>query len=71
MKELGRYDKDLQMFVETPHPVNLGRLRFMRFIAERDGRTVSDPAGDLALAAVIVKDPTPAVTMRRTIVQGD
>lgn len=65
MKELGRYDTELQMFVEKPKPIKLGTLRFIRFIAEREGRTLSAPAGVLALGERIVQ---PA---KRIIVPGD
>jgi hypothetical protein len=35
MKPLGKFDSSLQMFVQQPLEVNLQRLRFMRWLAER------------------------------------
>lgn len=32
----GAYDGTLQMFVEQPRSIDLGRLRFLRWLAERD-----------------------------------
>lgn len=49
MKEIGRYDTSLQMFVEKPHEVDMNHLRFMRFKAERGDfgyKPVSVPRGD-------------------------
>lgn len=39
-----RYDNDLQMFIEAPREPNLGRLRFLRWLAER-GRLEHEIAG--------------------------
>lgn len=56
MREIGRYDPDLEMFVETPKPVNTNRLVFERWLVQ-SGRgehyPASVPCGDLALALVI------------------
>jgi hypothetical protein len=32
----GAYDGTLQMFVEQPRSINIGRLRFLRWLAEHD-----------------------------------
>ena len=44
MKGLGRYDRTLQMFVQTPQDVDAQRLRFLRWLAER-GQLEHDVAG--------------------------
>jgi hypothetical protein len=57
MRAIGRYDKDLQQFVEVLGPVNLARLRFERWLCETsrgEHDSISAPAGDLALAAAVV-----------------
>jgi hypothetical protein len=33
---MGNYDTALQMFVQTPRPVDMSRLSFMRWLAEHD-----------------------------------
>lgn len=72
MKEIGRYDTDLQMFVEAPKPIDRGKLKFMRFIAEREGRTLSEPVGLLALTDAILPPKTLTITKKyKHIVQGD
>jgi hypothetical protein len=35
MKSLGRYDTEMQMFVEVPRDLDVARLRFLRWLAER------------------------------------
>ena len=35
MKRLGRYDTDLQMFVDFPRPIDMNHLIFMRWLGER------------------------------------
>ena len=32
----GAYDGTLQMFVEQPRSIDIGRLRFLRWLAEQD-----------------------------------
>ncbi|HEY7065095.1 MAG TPA: hypothetical protein VII06_26705 [Chloroflexota bacterium] len=53
MKDLQSYDGDLRMFRETPQPVDMARLRFLRWLAER-GRlehpAAGPPSGELATA---------------------
>ena len=49
MKELDRYDYDLQMFVDTPRNPDIGYLRLLRFQAERGDfgyKPISVPRGD-------------------------
>lgn len=58
MKEIGRYDTELQMFVETPKPIKTSTLEFLRWLAEKQGRVVSEPCGEFALAAAIIKAPS-------------
>jgi hypothetical protein len=36
MKAVGRYDGNLQMFVEEPRDVDLRRLGFVRWLVEND-----------------------------------
>ena len=52
MKELGRYDTDLQMFVQEPK-VKMKTLLFHRWRAENNNRTFSTPGGEFALALTI------------------
>ena len=35
MKTLGRYDGSLQMFVQEPRDLDIGHLRFFRWLAEQ------------------------------------
>jgi hypothetical protein len=35
---LGRYDSELHMFAEPPRELNMARLEFFRWLAERDRR---------------------------------
>ena len=44
MDDVQSYDADLEMFRETPKPVDVARLRFLRWLAER-GRLEHPPAG--------------------------
>ncbi len=44
MKDLKSYDGDLQMFRETTGPVDMARLRFLRWLVEQ-GRLEHPPAG--------------------------
>lgn len=51
MTELGRFDTDLQMFVDAPQPVRMQSLLFNRWLAEngRFGRLpLSAPSGEYA-----------------------
>ena len=44
MKGAKSFDGDLQMFRETPKPVDMARLRFLRWLIEQ-GRLEHWPAG--------------------------
>lgn len=49
MKELGRFDVDLQMFVEKPREANMQHLTFLRKLAEKGTfgpKPLSVPRGD-------------------------
>jgi hypothetical protein len=35
MAAMGPYDSALQMFVQTPQPIDMSRLSFMRWLAEQ------------------------------------
>lgn len=52
MAEIGRYDSELQMFVEEPK-VKMKTLLFHRWRAENNRRTFSTPAGEFALALTL------------------
>lgn len=57
MKEIGRYDSSLQMFVEKPKNLNSGVLMMWRIRAENGtaGRKPEGrPAGEIAMAMVIL-----------------
>lgn len=45
MKEIGRYDSSLQMFVELPHGFNYPKLLFMRWLGV-NGRLEHAVAGN-------------------------
>jgi len=44
MAAMGPYDSALQMFVQTPQPIDMSRLSFMRWLAEQ-GRLEHRVAG--------------------------
>jgi hypothetical protein len=44
MKDVLRYDGDLEMFCETPRVINVAYLRFLRWLIEQ-GRLEHLPAG--------------------------
>jgi hypothetical protein len=44
MAATGPYDSTLQMFVQTPHPIDMSRLTFLRWLAE-NGRLEHQIAG--------------------------
>jgi len=44
MAAMGPYDSTLQMFVQTPQPIDMSRLTFMRWLAE-NGRLEHRIAG--------------------------
>ena len=51
MAAIGRYDSDLQMFVEEPRDVRRAHLRFLRWLVERrdlEHPAVGPPSGALA-----------------------
>ena len=53
MKDLQSYDGDLRMFRETARPVDMARLRFLRWLAERghlEHPPGGPPSGELAPA---------------------
>lgn len=56
MAKLGRYDGDLQMFVQEPQPLNLNWLAFLRYLVDtgtfdQDGDVAAyPPAGPLVAA---------------------
>jgi hypothetical protein len=51
MTDLQSYDGDLKMFRESPRSVDLARLRFLRWLAERghlEHPAAGPPSGELA-----------------------
>ena len=58
MKEIGRYDRDMQQFVEAPKPVNMAKLIFQRWLVDNkrgEHEPVSAPAGEFALAVAVLQ----------------
>lgn len=53
MKEIGRYCTETQMFVENPK-VKMKTLLFHRWRMENQGRTLSIPTGEYAMALTLV-----------------
>jgi hypothetical protein len=50
-QQTSSYDKDLQMFRELPGPVNVARLRFLRWLVEHERlghRPAGPPSGEFA-----------------------
>ena len=52
MREIGRYDSSLQMFIQDSK-VRMKTLLFHRWVAENNRRTLSLPGGEFALALTI------------------
>lgn len=49
MREIGRYDTEMQQFVEAPKVANMNHLRFLRKLAEKGvfgPKPVSVPKGE-------------------------
>lgn len=79
MRELGKYDTSLQMFVETPRDADMNHLRFMRRLAEAgkfSNRPLSIPKGadlfrltnvEIAAYAMQQADQTPDQKLRQHI----
>lgn len=57
MKEVGKFNTELKLFQETA-VFKSDTLLFIRWLAEKQGKTHSAPAGELALA-VALKKATP------------
>jgi hypothetical protein len=63
MKSLGRYDSELQMFVEEPHEPDIRRLTFLRWLILNDRLEhplIGPVAGELVVLPIedaIVKLP--------------
>ena len=55
MAAMGQYDSTLQMFVQTPHPIDMSRLTFLRWLAEH-GRLEHRIAGPSS--GPLVNQPT-------------
>lgn len=60
MTAVGQYDGDLQQFVESPRKAKVGRLLFERWLVDNDPQrreheAFSAPAGDFAIALVVLQ----------------
>lgn len=77
MKEIGKYDTELKMFVEKPKEANIGHLKLLRFQAERGDfgyKPYSMPRGDnlfrlsdIEIARYAKTDQTPDQKLRQHI----
>jgi len=57
--ERGQYDGDLQMFVEPIGKLNLGRLRFLRWLVETkqmEHPVAGKPVGEMSIVDLMVPD---------------
>lgn len=64
MAAMGQYDSALQMFVQTPRPIDMTRLTFMRWLAEHDRlehRIAGPSSGPLVVQPAVL--PTPEVSV--------
>lgn len=83
IKELGRYDTDIQMFVEAPRDPKMSHIRFLRGLAEKGAfgpKPLSVPRGDLLFKlsdqeifkyAMVQADQTPDQKLRQIQIGGD
>jgi hypothetical protein len=61
MAAMGPYDSALQMFVQTPQPIDMSRLSFMRWLAEQ-GRLehrIAGPSSGPLVGGVAADNPSP------------
>lgn len=54
MREIGKFNTELLLFQEELPPLKTETLLFIRWLAEKQGKTHSEPAGELALALRII-----------------
>ena len=64
MAAMGPYDSTLQMFVQTPQPIDMSRLTFLRWLAE-NGRLEHRIAGPSS--GPLVDQPSARATPEVTI----
>jgi hypothetical protein len=64
MAAMGPYDSTLQMFVQTPQPIDMSRLTFLRWLAE-NGRLEHRIAGPSS--GPLVGQPTARAAAEVTI----
>ncbi len=55
MSELGKFNTEIKLFKEEAH-FKSETLMFIRWLAEKQGKVHSEPAGELALAMAIKTD---------------
>jgi hypothetical protein len=73
MKEIGRFDTDLQMFVEKPQPVRMDRLLFQRWLVDNnrgEHQPFSRPAGEFAMAIAVLREQTTTELVKRNVLVG-
>ena len=61
MAAMGPYDSALQMFVQTPQPIDMSRLSFMRWLAEQ-GRLehfIAGPSSGPLVGGSTAEQPAP------------
>jgi hypothetical protein len=61
MKAVGRYDGDLQMFVEETKNLDMNRLWYLRFLAERGDleHPIAGPCTGEIVADLVFGGPAP------------
>ena len=65
MAAMGPYDSSLQMFVQTPRTVDMGRLTFLRWLAEQgrlEHHIAGPPSGPLTVQQTSLTVPDLPVT---------
>jgi hypothetical protein len=61
MSGMTDYDRDVRMFRETPKPIDVARLRFLRWLAEQ-GRLEHLPAGPSCGELVVLSAMEPCAS---------
>jgi hypothetical protein len=61
MAAMGPYDSALQMFVQTPQPIDMSRLSFMRWLAEQGKleHQIEGPSSGALVGQEAVEKQTP------------
>jgi hypothetical protein len=71
-ERMGNYDSALQMFVQTPRPVDMSRLRFLRWLAEhgRLEHQVEGPSSGNLVASIDAVTSAPDVAKASFLKRG-